>query len=131
MNETIEAILSKQTFAVIGASANTDKFGYKVWRMLREYGKTAYAVNPNAAAIDGETAYPTLADLPTVPDVVVSVVPPAATETLPAQMAAQGIGYLWMQPGAESAKAVADAEAVGIKTVSGGACIMVELRRRG
>ncbi|MBC8140714.1 MAG: CoA-binding protein [Armatimonadetes bacterium] len=129
MNEIIETILSKETFAVVGASTNTDKFGYKVWRTLREHGKTAYAVNPNATEIDSETIYSTLADLPTVPDVVVSVVPPTATETLPAQMSAQSIGYLWIQPGAESAKAVADAEVAGIKTVFGGACIMVELRR--
>lgn len=131
MNETIEAILGKQTFAVIGASANTDKFGYKVWRTLRAHGKTAYAVNPNAAEIDGETVYPALTALPTVPDVVVSVVPPSATETLPAQMAARGIGYLWIQPGAESTKAVADAGDAGIQTIHGGACIMVELKKHG
>lgn len=131
MNEIIEAVLSKGTFAVVGASANTDKFGYKVWRMLRDHGKIAYAVNCSIAEIDCETVYPVLADLPTVPDVVVSVVPPAATETLPAQMVTLGICYLWMQPGADSAKAVADAEAVGIRTVHGSACIMVELRKRG
>lgn len=131
MNKLTETILSKTTFAVVGASANTEKYGYKVWRMLREHGKTAYAVNPNAAEIEGEPVYETLADTPDVPEVVVSVVPPAATETLPAQMAALRIGYIWIQPGAESAQAVADANAAGIETVSGGACIMVALRSQG
>jgi len=129
MSEIIEAILKKQTFAVVGASATTEKYGYKVWRMLREHGKTAYAVNPNASQIKGETVYPALSDLPVVPDVVVSVVPPAATETLPTQMVALGIVYLWMQPGAESAKAVTDAEAAGIETIHDGTCIMMELRK--
>lgn len=128
MNEIITAILSAQTFAVVGASANTEKFGYKVWNMLRQYGKTAYAVNPTATEIAGETVYPTLADLPTVPEVVVAVVPPKATETLPAQLSAAGIKYLWLQPGAESAKAVADAEANGISVVHGGPCILVQGR---
>ena len=128
MNETIAAILPARTFAVVGASANTEKFGYKVWRTIRAHGKTAYAVNPNATEIEGETVYPTLAYLPEVPEVVVSVVPPGATETLPAQLADAGIKYLWLQPGAESAKAVADAEANGIGVVHGGPCIMVELR---
>lgn len=130
MNDTIAAILSAQTFAVVGASANTEKYGYKVWHMLRAYGKTAYAVNPSAATIDGETAYPSLADLPETPEAVVAVVPPNATETLPAQMTAAGINYLWLQPGAESAQAVADAEANGIAVVHGGPCIMVGLRGR-
>ena len=131
MSKLIETILDKQTFAVVGASANVEKYGYKVWRMLREHGKIAYAVNPNAAEIDGEPVYKSLSDAPDVPDVVVSVVPPAATETLPALMAAQRIGYLWMQPGAESPMAIAAADAAGIETVANGACIMVELRRRG
>lgn len=128
MNEAIAAILSARTFAVVGASANTEKFGYKVWRTIRTHGKTAYAVNPNATEIEGETVYRTLADLPQVPEVVVSVVPPNATETLPAQLAAAGIKYLWIQPGAESTKAVSEAEADGIAVVHGGPCIMVELR---
>ena len=131
MNETIETILSKQTFAVVGASANPEKYGYKVWRTLLDYGKTAFAVNPHVATIDGEATYPTLSDLPKKPDVVVSVVPPAVTETLPAPMALLKIGYLWMQPGAESAGAVADAEARGITVIHGGACILVELRTAG
>ena len=131
MSETIETILGKRTFAVVGASANPEKYGYKVWHMLRHYGKTAHAVNPNVAEIDGETVYKSISDLPTMPDVVVAVVPPVATETLPAQMAAQKIGSLWIQPGAESAKAVADAESAGIETIHGGTCIMMELRARG
>jgi predicted CoA-binding protein len=128
MNETIAAVLSAQTFAVVGASANTDKFGYKVWHLLRSYGKTVYAVNPNATDIFGETVYSTLADLPETPEAVVAVVPPKATETLPDQLREAGIKYLWLQPGAESAKAVADAEAAGIAVVHGGPCILVQGR---
>lgn len=128
MKDTITAILSAETFAVVGASANTDKFGYKVWHMLRSYGKTAYAVNPGATDIFGEPVYATLADLPQTPDAVVAVVPPKATETLPPQLADAGIKYLWLQPGAESAKAVADAEAAGIAVVHGGPCILVQGR---
>ncbi len=128
MTETIDRILASQTFAVVGASANTGKYGYKVWKMLRERGKTAFAVNPNASEIEGEPVYPTLADLPIRPDAVVAVVPPFVTETLPAQLAAYKIKYLWIQPGAASDRAVADAEASGVEVVHGGPCILVGLR---
>ena len=131
MNDVIETILAKQTFAVVGASANTEKFGYKVWDTLRKHGKTAFAVNPNATEIDGEEVFPTLSDLPKKPDVVVAVVPPSVTETLPTTLALYKIGYLWLQPGTESAKAVTDAEAKGITVIHGGTCILVELRSRG
>ncbi|MBC7805305.1 MAG: CoA-binding protein [Akkermansiaceae bacterium] len=128
MNETITAILSAKTFAVVGASANTEKFGYKVWHMLRQHGKTAYAVNPNVTEIAGEVVYPSLADLPETPEAVIAVVPPEVTETLPAQLAVAGIRYLWLQPGAESETAVANAQAHDIGVVHRGPCILVQAR---
>ena len=69
--------------------------------MLKAAGKTAYAVNPRAAAVDGDKSYPSLADLPAVPDVAVMVVPPAVTEAAVAECARLGIPNVWMQPGAE------------------------------
>lgn len=127
-NDTINTILAAKTFAVVGASPNTAKYGYIAWRMLKDYGKTTYAVNPNAQDIEGEKTYPTLASLPETPEVVVAVVPHAVTETLPEQLSSLGIRYFWMQPGAESQTAIDRAESFGIAAVHSGPCIMVALR---
>ena len=126
MNEAISAILGAKTFAVVGASPRTEKYGYKVWRMLRDYGKTAYPINPAAPEIDGEKVYTRIDILPETPEAVIAIVPAQVTETLPEQLEASGIKYLWLQPGAESPKAVADAEAKGIQVVHGGPCILVQ-----
>ena len=128
MSERVSAMLAASRFAVVGASTNTEKFGYRVWRRLRDAGRTAWPVNPRASAIDGEPCYATLADLPEIPDVVVSIVPPAITESLVPELARLGVKNLWMQPGAESAQAIARAEAAGIATVYGGPCFLVLLR---
>lgn len=128
-NENIDAMLAATTFAVVGASTNPDKYGNKAYRALKRHGKTVYPINPRAAEIDGDTCYPSIAaeNLPEKPEVVVSVVPPAITETLVGELAAQGIQNLWMQPGAESPAAIAEAERLGIATVHSGPCIMVGL----
>ena len=128
MNEAVDAMLAAQTFAVAGASTNLEKYGYKVYADLKRFGKTAYPINPRATTIDGDTCYPNVAALPEVPEVVVAVIPPALTEKLVDDLIAAGVKNLWMQPGAESAVAVAKAEAAGILTVHGGPCIMVGLR---
>jgi predicted CoA-binding protein len=128
MNEAIESMLAARTFAVAGASTNPEKYGYKCYVDLKRFGKTAYPINPRATEIDGDTCYPSVAALPEVPEVVVAVIPPALTEKLVDDLRAAGVKNLWIQPGAESATAVAKAQAAGISVVHGGPCIMVGLR---
>ena len=130
MNEDIPRMLAAQTFAVVGASHHPEKYGHIAYRMLKASGKTAYPVNPHAGEVDGDRCYPSLADLPTVPDVAVMVVPPAVTEAAVAECARLGVRSVWMQPGAESEAAVALCHRNGIAVVSGGPCVMVGLRTR-
>ena len=131
MNEAIDTMLAAQTFAVVGASTNPDKYGHIAYKMLKEYGKTVYPVNPRSGAIDGDPFFPSVTALPEIPHVVVAVVPPAITEKLVEELAHLGVMNLWLQPGAESADAVRNAEAAGISVVHGGPCIMVGLRTHG
>ena len=130
MNENIERMLAARTFAVVGASTNPAKYGHIAYKALKAAGKTAYPVNPRAKEVDGDRCYSSVADLPERPEVVVSIVPPVLTERLVGLLAEQGVKNLWMQPGAESDAAVAEAEKNGIATVHGGPCIMVGLRTR-
>lgn len=131
MNTDISAMLSAQTYAVVGASRRPHKYGHLVYQSLKAAGKTAYAVNPRTDDVEGDRCYQSLADLPTVPDVAVMVVPPAVTEAAVAECARRGITNVWMQPGAESPTAVQACHDAGIAVVSGGPCLMVGLRTQG
>ena len=131
MNEKIEAMLAARTFAVVGASTDPEKYGHIAYKSLKAAGKTVYPVHPAAEAIDGDRVYATVAELPETPEVVVAVIPPPRTERLIPQLVERGVKNLWLQPGAESAAAVAAAEAAGIATVHSGPCIMVNLRTHG
>jgi len=42
----------------------------------------------------------------------------------------KGIKHVWMQPGAESDKAIADCEAAGINVIADGSCVLVVLGYR-
>ena len=52
---TIKDALAEKVWAVIGATHKTDKFGYKIYKCLKEHGYEVYPVNPNVTSIDGDT----------------------------------------------------------------------------
>ena len=116
----LEDFLRKENvFAVVGASGNTEKWGYKVFKMLKNAGYEVYPVNPNRHEIDGEKCYPSLYALPKVPDVVVTVVKPEITESVVKECKELGIKKVWMQPGSESEQAVKFCIKNGIEAVYG------------
>lgn len=69
--ELRDILRDTRTVAVVGASDNpsrpsNDVFGY----LLRHSHFELYPVNPNVLEISGVEVYPTLADLPIIPDMV-------------------------------------------------------------
>jgi predicted CoA-binding protein len=88
-------------FAVVGASNDEQKYGYKMYKLLKESGYKVYPVNPNRDTIQGDKAYPTLADLPEKPTVVSVITPPSISNKVLDQALKLGIDTIWFQPGAE------------------------------
>lgn len=126
----INEILSLKIFAVVGASRDTTKAGHTVYTRLKAAGYTVYPVNPSATEIDGDPCYPHLDALPAKPDCVVFVTPPSVTEQAVHAAGHLHVPYAWMQPGAESVAATNLATALGLRTISGGPCIMVAIGQR-
>jgi uncharacterized protein len=128
--ELIKAFLDKKNvFAVVGASKNPEKYGYKVYEALRYSGYSVYCVNPNAIEILGDKCYPTLETLPLKPDVVDFVVPPKITEQLIKSCKNLGITKVWTQPGSESEAAIKFCQENKINVIHS-LCIMVECKNR-
>ena len=127
--DTLQDFLSKSNiFAVVGASNNPEKYGYKVYKDLKAGGYQVYPVNPEAEDIQGNECYPDLQSLPAKPDVVDTVVPPGITEQIARACHENGIKKIWMQPGSESEAAIAFCEANGIAVVHS-VCVMIERRK--
>ncbi len=118
-----------EVVAVVGASRDPEKFGYKVLKDLEHAGYEAYGVNPSCGDIEGIPCYPDLASLPRVPQLVITVVPPSVTEKVVREAKEAGISRIWMQPGSESGEAAAYCEDNGIAYMRD-ACIMI-FRKEG
>ncbi len=126
MNE-VEAMLQMKNWAVVGATDNTEKFGYKIFKALKEAGYNVYPVNPGITEILGSKCYSALKDLPVTPEVVNVVVPPRVGEQIMKDCSEHGIKNVWLQPGANAASVVEVAKKVGLNVVDQN-CVLVELR---
>ncbi len=127
-DDLLKEFLEQPIWAVVGASRDPNRYGYRVLVALRKAGYRAYAVNPNADEVAGERAYPSLKDLPETPDVVDTVVPPAVTERAVVEAASLGIKRVWMQPGSESDEAIRLAEEHGMQVVHHACAMLGALR---
>ncbi|WP_273419283.1 CoA-binding protein [Veillonella caviae] len=122
---TIQDALAEKVWAVIGATHKTEKFGYKIYKCLKDHGYEVYPVNPNVANIDGDTCYPSLSDLPVVPSVVDFVIPEAAGLSAIDECIALGINTIWLQPGADKPAVLNKASEAGLHVIQD--CVLVQL----
>ena len=125
----IEKMLQLKTWAVVGATDNKEKFGYKIFKVMLEAGLEVYPINTGVQEILGQKCYPTLKDLPVKPEAVDLVVPPRVGEQILRECVELGITNVWLQPGADTQPVVNLAKELGL-TVVDHACIMVELRNK-
>lgn len=115
----------KLIYAVVGASNNETKFGYKVMDDLNSKHFKVIPINPHEERILGYKTYPTLSDVPLRVDFVVFVVPPKVTEKVLLEVKELRIKKVWMQPGSESDSAIKFCLENGINCIHD-ACIMLE-----
>ena len=125
----IKNMLESKTWAVVGATDNKEKFGYKIFKVMLEAGLEVYPINRGVDEILGKKCYPSLKDLPKIPDAVDLVVPPRVGEQILRECAELGIKNVWLQPGADTQPVIDLAKELGL-TVVDHACIMVELRNK-
>lgn len=114
-----------RTIAVIGASADRRKYGNKAVRAFRQQGFTVYPVHPTAAEIEGLRAFHSIRDVPARPWRISVYVPPAVVLRLLPDIARVGCDELWLNPGAESAEVLVEAERLGLKVVQ--ACSILDV----
>jgi len=123
-DDKVISFLSSPAIAVVGASGNRAKYGYRVWQSLKQRGKRVFAINPNCEELEGEPCYASLADLPELPPAVIFITPPSVTEAVVAEALGLGVRRFWMQPGAESSAAVEAIETAGGEVVHD-RCVLV------
>ena len=127
-----DILMSVRTIAVVGASPRRERPSHGVMAYLQRRGYRTIPVNPNAAgsAINGETVYARLAEVPEPIDMVDVFRRTEMAGEAVDQAIAAGAKVVWMQLGVRDDDAAARAEAHGLKVVMN-RCPAIEIPRLG
>lgn len=126
--DTRELLRGARTVAIVGVSDKPERPSHGVASYLIEHTDyEVWLVNPNLATLFDRTVYPSLAELPTAPDIVDvfrrhTELPGVTDEAIAADAKA-----LWFQLGLYDEKAAATATSAGL-TVVMDRCLKVEHR---
>jgi predicted CoA-binding protein len=132
MSGNIDQFVGLRRWAVVGVSDDKAKFGRRIFESMRGAGYEVVPVHPAIPTLDdGTPVARRITEISPPPEVVDLVIPPAATVQVVRDCIEAGVKRVWFQPGAESAEAIALAEANGIEVIAYGPCAMVEKKRWG
>ncbi len=115
----------KKTVAIIGASADRNKYSNKSVRAHLKQGWEVYPVNPKGGEIEGLKAYTSLAEIPVPLDRVTIYLPPQIGVKSLADIAAVKPGEFIVNPGAESDELIEEGRRLGLDPIV--ACSIVEI----
>lgn len=115
----------KLTYAVVWASNNTDKYGYKVFKDLIEKWFKAVAINPNESKILWKEVYSTLLDYDKKIDIAIFVLPPKVGIRILKDIVKLKIKTVWFQPGAEDDSTIDFCKRNDIDYIAN-SCIMIQ-----
>ena len=129
IKDAADHFLSHRRIAVTGVSSHPQGHGSNaVYLRLKERGYQAFAVNPNAATVEGDSAYASLAAIPGGVDAVVIGTRPAHALATVKEAAELGIAEVWMHrafgAGSVDDAAVAWGRAHGLTVIDGGCPLM-------
>ncbi|HEY3389212.1 MAG TPA: CoA-binding protein [Prolixibacteraceae bacterium] len=123
MKAIIEKFVGDRNIALIGVSANKQKFGNFLLHELTKKGYTVFPVHPNLADVESIKCYPDVKSLPCHVTNLILVVNPQAAEQIIPQLKDSPIQRVWMHKGAGKGSAsVASIDACkenGIELVHG------------
>lgn len=141
--DTMEFFDKEHIFIVVGATNNTEKTGYKVFRDLKESGFNVIGVNKRIGGKEDIVDTPSYDSISSFYEritkffdekkkleavrksVVVFVVPPNETVKALHEAIDHGVKKAWFQPGSESEEAIALCKENAIAELHG-QCIMVK-----
>lgn len=111
--------LDGKEFAIAGVSRNKSKFGYLIFKDLKDRGFTLYPVNPNAGQIDDIISYPDIYSLPEHVKKLYIVTKQGQTKQLVEDAVKKGIKQIWIQQMSDTSEAIKVAEENGISLITG------------
>lgn len=116
----------KEKVVILGASDNPERYSFKAFHMLREYGHESIPVTPKFTEFEGVQAFPSLRDIHFPVDTLTMYVGPKVSSELAEQIIALKPKRVIFNPGSENPNLAESLEKSGIETEE--ACTLVLLR---
>ena len=126
--ERLQIMTSAQSVALVGVSANPLRSSNFVASYLVRTPYRVYPVNPAYDEVLGVKCYPSLADLPEVPDIVDIFRRPEAIPAVVDEAIEVGAGAVWFQLGLRHDEAAQTAADAGLRVVQD-RCLKIEHAR--
>ncbi len=124
MQNTINQMLSSNSWAVVGASPDSFKYGNRVFKKMMAEGRKVFLVNPNYDQIDGIKVYDSLAAIGQKIDCISVVVNRELARAVVEAAHQLNIAYIWFQPNTYDDAIIELAEQYGINVVYGTCLLM-------
>jgi predicted CoA-binding protein len=124
----VAEFLSSGNIAVAGVSRDSRQPANAIYRKLRDSGYKVFAVNPNAAELEGGPCYPDLRAVPEQVKAVVIATHPGVSAQVVRECGELGIGHVWLHrsfgQGSVSEEAVRECQRREIDCIVGGCPMM-------
>lgn len=112
--------------AILGASQDPDRYAYKAFKMLKEYGHTPLPVTPKFAELEGVKAFSKLAEISEPVDTLTMYVGPAISAKLAPDILKLKPRRVIFNPGSENPELESQLRQAGVEVEE--ACTLVLLR---
>lgn len=112
-----DEMMSKKTWAVVGATDDKSRFGYKIPVIMDEHNYEVFLVNPTKDEIDGKKVYKSLDELPKKVDVIDMIVNPKFAKGYVDKAKELGIENIFFQPGSYDDELVEYTKNLGLNVV--------------
>lgn len=119
----IDIMKNHKTWAVIASNVSKEKYGYKIYKKLKEEQYNVFYVCASENEIDEDKVYHSLSELPEKPEVVNFVINPRKGIDYVNECAKLGIDKIWLQPGTISKEILDFAAQKNIKVIEN--CVLV------
>lgn len=106
----IEKFLEPKKLAIAGVSRNEKKFGYLLFKELRDKEYEVLPINPNTDEIDGIKCYKSVEDIPHDINSLLIVTSKRQTDDVLRRAIKKGIVNIWVQQSCETTETLKIAE---------------------
>jgi predicted CoA-binding protein len=127
--QTIDALLAMNTWAVVGLGNNPERAAFGVAKLLQDKGHRIIPVYPRAEIVHGEVGYKTLSEIPESVDVVDCFVNSSLVGKVVDEAIAIGAKAVWLQLDVIDHEAVERAQKAGLLTIMD-RCPAIEYQRK-